>query len=170
MRKLIWLVMIATLAYAGYWFFGARKIEEGAQAMIVQARSEGWGDAQSVSLAGFAAQIGAPVTQDVRDRIDTGVRRAAYTIIAGKGATWYGIGAGLARIVAAIAGDGQAVLSVSMLEDDVLGIGPVALSLPRVVGAGGVSATLWPDLDAAETEALRASAGILRAQLDRLTL
>ena len=41
------------------------------------------------------------------------MRRAAYTIIAGKGATWHGIGAGLARIVAAIKGDEQAVLSVS---------------------------------------------------------
>ena len=33
------------------------------------------------------------------------VRRAAYTIIEGKGATWYGIGAALARIVQAVRDD-----------------------------------------------------------------
>jgi hypothetical protein len=54
--------------------------------------------------------------------IDKGVRNAAYTIIEGKGATWYGIGGGLARIVGAIAGDEQAVLSVSTVEPEVLGV------------------------------------------------
>jgi L-lactate dehydrogenase len=131
-----------------------------------------WSNARagSVPLSSFAAQIGSPVTQDVRARIDTGVRRAAYTIIEGKGATWYGIGAGLARIVAAIKGDEQAVLSVSTVEPDVLGVGPVALSLPRLVGAAGVSGTLWPELDAAETEGLRASASVLHGQVELLGL
>ena len=58
---------------------------------------------------------------EVRDRIDSGVRRAAYTIIEGKGATWYGIGAGLARIVSAIAQDEGAVLTVSTL-GEVMGV------------------------------------------------
>lgn len=57
MRKLIWLVVIATLGYCAYWFIGARKIEDGAQAMLMQARAEGWGDAQSVSMAGFPSRF-----------------------------------------------------------------------------------------------------------------
>ncbi len=127
-----------------------------------------WSNARvgSVPLASFAAQIGSAITQDVRDTIDTGVRRAAYTIIEGKGATWYGIGGGLSRIVQAIAGDEQAVLSVSTVETDVLGVPDVAVSLPRVVGEDGVSATLMPDLDPGEADGLRASAQILR---DRMT-
>jgi len=126
-----------------------------------------WSSARagSVPLESFAAQVSAALTEDVRQRIDNGVRRAAYTIIEGKGATWYGIGGGLARIVAAIAGDEQAVLSVSIVEPDVLGVTDVALSLPRTVGRGGVSATLWPDLSKAEVDALRASAWILRDRL-----
>ena len=130
-----------------------------------------WSNARagSVALESFAAQVSAPLTEDVRQRIDTGVRRAAYTIIAGKGATWYGIGAGLARIVAAIAGDEQAVLSVSVVDPEVLGVPDVALSLPRTVGRGGVSATLWPELSRAESEALRASAQILSDRLSPLT-
>jgi len=126
--------------------------------------------AGSVPLTAFAAQIGAPLTEDVRAKIDKGVRRAAYTIIAGKGATWYGIGAGLARIVKAIGRDEQAVLSVSMLEKDALGVSDVALSLPRLVGAGGVSATLWPELDDAETEALRGSAEVLKEMAEDVIL
>jgi len=117
--------------------------------------------AGSLPVAAFAAQVGAAITEDVRARIDDGVRRAAYRIIAGKGATWHGIGAGLARIVRAVAGDEQAVLSVSVRRDAILGIGPVALSVPRVVGRAGVTADLMPDLDEGETTALAASARLL---------
>ncbi len=117
--------------------------------------------AGSVPILSFAAQVGAPVTKAVRDEIDQGVRRAAYRIIEGKGATWHGIGAGLARIVRAIAADEGAVLSVSMLARDIAGQSEVALSVPRVVGRAGVTADLMPDLDAEETRALAASAATL---------
>ena len=118
--------------------------------------------AGSVPLRSFAAQVGAPLTDSVRARIDDGVRNAAYTIIEGKGATWYGIGAGLERIVRAIARDEQAVLSVSLLTREVEGIRDVALSVPRVVGAAGVSAALFPELDADEHAALERSARLLK--------
>ena len=110
------------------------------------------------SVASFGAQMGAPVTEDVRARIDTGVRRAAYSIIEGKGATWFGIGAGLARIVQAISADQRAVLSVSM---PTARFG-VSLSLPRVIGAAGVLADLMPELSAEEEAALERSAAVLR--------
>ena len=110
------------------------------------------------SVASFGAQMGAPVTEDVRARIDTGVRRAAYSIIEGKGATWFGIGAGLARIVQAISADQRAVLSVSM---PTARFG-VSLSLPRVIGAAGVRADLRPELSAEEEAALERSAAVLR--------
>ncbi|MEL6643991.1 MAG: L-lactate dehydrogenase [Pseudomonadota bacterium] len=124
--------------------------------------------AGSVELRSFAAQVGAPLTQSVCERIDTGVRRAAYTIIEGKGATWYGIGAGLQRIVRAIARDEAAVLSVSILTGEVEGVRDVALSVPRVVGRGGVAADLFPELDAGEHEALRASAALLKETSEAL--
>ncbi|MBN2905681.1 MAG: L-lactate dehydrogenase [Rhodobacteraceae bacterium] len=113
-------------------------------------------------LPSVAAQLGAAITHEVRARIDEGVRGAAYRIIAGKGATNYGIGAGLARIVRAIARDEQAVLSLSIVTPEAAGVHDVALSLPRVVGAQGVTATLAPALDRAESDALAASAGMLR--------
>lgn len=122
-----------------------------------------WSTARAGALAirDFAAQVGAPVTDEVMAGIDAGVRRAAYRIIEGKGATWYGIGAGLARIVRAIARDEAAVLSVSIRTPLAAGVAGATLSIPRVVGRGGVLADLMPDLDAEETAALARSAAML---------
>lgn len=122
-----------------------------------------WSNARagSVPLATFAAQVGAPITKDVRAQIDDQVRNAAYQIINGKGATWFGIGGGLARIVKAIARDQSAVLSVSMRTPEIAGVSGATLSLPRVVRRSGVSATLHPDLDADEAAALAKSARML---------
>ena len=49
-----------------------------------------------------------------------------------------------------------------MLTLECQGVRDVALSLPRVVGAGGVVKTFVPDLDAGERAALRRSAEILK--------
>ena len=123
-----------------------------------------WSTAQvgGEPLARCASGLGTAITEDVRQRIDDGVRRAAYRIIAGKGATWYGIGAGLSRIVRAIRDDQRAVLTVSMRTPEVAGVRDVALSLPRIVGAAGVVATLHPELSPEEQAALRRSAEVLK--------
>jgi L-lactate dehydrogenase len=107
-----------------------------------------WSNARvgGVSLADFARQVGHEVNSETRARIDNGVRRAAYRIIEGKGATYYGIGAGLARIVRAVRGDERVVLTVSTLALRVADFPEVCFSLPRVVGAAGVLGTLLPDL------------------------
>jgi L-lactate dehydrogenase len=118
----------------------------------------------------FAEQIGKPVTSEVRSRIDEGVRRAADRIIEGKGATYYGIGAGLSRIVSAIRDDERAVLTVSMRTTDVKGGAVASLSLPRVVGNTGAAMTLRPVLSDEEMEAIQKSAGMLRDVLKELKI
>ena len=63
-------------------------------------------------LEAFARLRGVrPVRGRPKD-IDEKVRRAAYTIIAGKGATYYGIGCALARIVDAVLHDQRSILTV----------------------------------------------------------
>lgn len=114
-------------------------------------------------LASVAAQMRSPITEAVRAEIDDGVRNAAYRIIEGKGATYYGIGAGLARLADAILGDERAVLTVSMVTPDVEGVSDVALSVPRVVGIDGVMADLMPELSKDEHDNLGRSAEILKA-------
>ncbi len=116
----------------------------------------------NVPLGAFASEVGAPLTVSVKHAIDDGVRNAAYKIIEGKGATYYGIGAGLARIAQAILNDEHAVLTVSALTAEVGGVTDVAISLPRVLAAEGVVAELRPPLDEGERAAFRRSAEVLK--------
>jgi L-lactate dehydrogenase len=131
-----------------------------------------WSSARigAVPLEAAAQTVGRPLSDADRARIDVGVRRAAYTIIDGKGATWYGIGAGLASLVGAIGQDESSVHSVSILTPEVCGVTDVPLSLPRVLGAAGVTADLVPDMEPSETEALRRSASLLKQTLDEVSL
>jgi L-lactate dehydrogenase len=131
-----------------------------------------WSSARAgaVPIAAFGAQVGAPITEAVRADIDERTRNAAYTIVQGKGSTYYGIAAGLARIVGAIRQNEQAVISVSIVTAEVEGIRDVALSIPRVVGREGVVVDLSPDLDTDEREALHRSATLLRGLFDSVPL
>jgi len=119
-------------------------------------------------LEDFADQMGHPFSQEVTNRIDDGVRRAAYRIIDGKGATYYGIAAAVARIARAVRDDERAVLTVSVLTPEIEGVKDVALSLPRVFGGSGVIAALPPALSDEEHAALRKSAETLKAAADEI--
>lgn len=127
-----------------------------------------WSGAMAAGLPvdAFAAQTGRPLTDADRAAVDDGVRRAAYRIIEGKGHTAFGIGGGIARLVTAIGGDERAVYTCSILNDTVAGVPDVALSLPRVLGAGGVLATVMPELSPDEAAALKRSAEILKEAAD----
>lgn len=131
-----------------------------------------WSKAQisNMAITDFAAQAASPVTSEIRAHIDNGVRKAAYKIIKGKGATWYGIGAGMARIAKAIVDDEHAVLTCSSRHHDVEGIKNVTLSLPSLVGANGIEKTFYPQMDKSEHEALRNSAQIIRNALASIGL
>ncbi len=91
----------------------------------------------------------------IRQDIDRMVRRAAYTIISGKGATYYGIGSALARIARVILHDQRAVLTVGTPSAEVVGVRNVTVSLPRLVGGQGVLATFPLPLAPEETAQLR---------------
>jgi L-lactate dehydrogenase len=115
-----------------------------------------------VSIIDAAAQLGKSLGDKEQAVIDESVRRAAYHIIDGKGATWFGIGAGLSRLVQAIGRDENLLLSVSSRLPEVEGIKDVTLSVPCIVGGRGMISTLTPKLDEKERTALRRSAEILK--------
>jgi L-lactate dehydrogenase len=100
--------------------------------------------------------------------IDEKVRRAAYHIIEGKGATYYGIGSAIARIVEVILQDERSLLTVCTPTEDVAGVKDVTVSLPNLVGGEGIIKTFFPNLNEAETAALRASAQLVRSVIDEL--
>lgn len=123
-----------------------------------------------VPIADFARQIGQDLTEGIIARINDGVRSAAYRIIEGKGATYFGIGAGLGHIVQAIRDNERRILTVSGLTSSVSEFEGTCLSLPRLVGARGIMAEFRPDLSDAEDEDLRSSAQILGEAVDELSL
>jgi L-lactate dehydrogenase len=102
--------------------------------------------------------------------IDEKVRKAAYRIIEGKGATYYGIGSALARIVEAILQDERSILTVCTPVQDIAGVKDVTVSLPNLLGGEGIIQTFLPTLNQSETESLRASAKFVRSVIDQLHL
>jgi L-lactate dehydrogenase len=123
-----------------------------------------------LSLDEFAKVHGKPLTAADRKQIDENVRRAAYQIIAGKGATYYGIGSAVARIVDVLLHNQRAVLSICSRIKGVPDCEGVTLALPHLVGGAGALATIPLVLDAVEHEGLRRSAGILREAIESLHL
>jgi L-lactate dehydrogenase len=118
----------------------------------------------------FVKVRGTPLPEAERQRIDENVRRAAYHIIAGKGATYYGIGSAVAHIVDVLLHDQRAILTICTRIAGVPDCQDVTLALPHLVGGEGALATIPMPLDAAERDGLRRSAGILREALESLNL
>lgn len=123
-----------------------------------------WSGAQvaGLPLRRFASLQGVPLDQAVMAGIDSGVRRAAYRIIEGKGATCYGIGAALAMLARCVLFDEKRVLTVSTHWGDIDGVQDVTLSMPVRVGASGAAFQVPPALSDMELQALARSARVIR--------
>ena len=96
------------------------------------------------------------------------VRGAAYPIIEGKGATYYGIAMAVRRIAEAIVRDERSVLPVSSLITGHYGVDGVCLGVPSIVGRGGVQAVLDIPLAPEELAQLQRSARKMRALIDEV--
>ncbi len=101
-------------------------------------------------------------TDQDRQAIVDQVRQSAYHIIEAKGATCYGIGLALEKIVRSILRDERSVLTVSRLIDGYCGITNVCLSIPTVVGRNGADRPISVELSPREQQGLRASAQTLK--------
>ena len=136
--------------------------EHGDSSMIV------WSSAcvGGIDLNSFCRQTKISLPQTTRKTIEHRVHNAAYEIIQGRGATWDGIAGAVADLVRCIANDERRILTVSTV--DGLGDKSLSMSLPRIVGRGGVVATLSPKMDTSESAALRRSARTIRKNFDLL--
>lgn len=99
-----------------------------------------------------------------RAEVETAVKYANIDIIEGTGASQHGIGIVTARIVEAMLRDEGLVAPIGVLQPEFA----VTLSLPAVIGHGGVSKVLAPALSAEEAEALAASAKTIAGALASL--
>ncbi len=90
------------------------------------------------------------------------VRRAAYEIIARKGATNHAIGLVAAALLRWSLRDERRILTVSRMQEGALGIRALAISLPAVVGRLGATEVVEPDMSPEERAAFERSADVLR--------
>ena len=129
-----------------------------------------------VSIAGskledFAMLHGEnPLNKKEREVIDEKVRRAAYHIIAGKAATYYGIASAVSRLVNVLLHDQRAVLTICKRIERVSGCDGVTLGLPHIVGSQGAISTIPLKLDTDEEKGFQRSASILHDAIESLKL
>jgi len=116
------------------------------------------GDGGTVQIEELARMENKPLTPEVKAQIDDCVRNAAYKIIDGKGATYYGIAGGLCRICQAISSNEYAILTVSSQHDEIEGIKDVCLSMPCVIGKRGIHSIIYPRLSENEHRDVKFSA------------
>ena len=121
-----------------------------------------------ISLDDYCGRHNLEICDSDRILIDDQVRNAAYHIIQGKGATYYGIGSAVARLVEVILRDQRSILTVCTPDHLVAGVVDVTVSLPRLLGGQGILETLYPNLNAEEQAGLQHSAELIRGYIDQL--
>jgi L-lactate dehydrogenase len=84
--------------------------------------------------------MGLPYDESAFATIATETRTAGVEIIDAKGATYFGIGAALVRIIRAILQEEDVILTVSSRVPESMDLGDVSLSLPSIVNRRGLHA------------------------------
>lgn len=98
-----------------------------------------------------------------RPAVAAEVRDAGYRILTGKDYTSFGIAVAIVRICEAVLRDERVVLPVSTLLTGQYGLCDIYLSLPCILGRGGVEKVLSPAFNKDELARLQASAQALQA-------
>ncbi|MDO4153790.1 MAG: L-lactate dehydrogenase [Clostridia bacterium] len=112
----------------------------------------------------------AAFSQDDLQNIALEVQRAAYRIIEAKGATYYGIGLSLVRIVKAVFGGENSILTVSAQLDIPDTLCGVYAGVPCILGRDGVREVLHLKLEADEKEDFLQSCQKLKAVWDEMRI
>jgi L-lactate dehydrogenase len=120
-------------------------------------------------IRGWADESGAKIFDDAKlAELAEQAVLSAYSIIAGKGATNYAIGLAGVRLVEAILRDEHMVTPVSTVLRDYEGVDGIALSVPCVLGSGGVQRVLRVPMDQSEHDAFHRSGDAIRSVLQEI--
>ncbi|MCL1950492.1 MAG: L-lactate dehydrogenase [Turicibacter sp.] len=102
------------------------------------------------------------------EQIFQNVRQAGYEIISQKGATYYGIGMALAKIVRAILNDENSLLPVSVYLNGHYGHHDVFIGFPALLNKNGVRKVIEMNLNEEERAKLDASVGVLKSYITKM--
>lgn len=103
--------------------------------------------------------------ESTREEIQSKVRDKAYDIIAGKGATYYGIGSTIAELCSCIIKDEKRIVTLSYLLEGQYGISDVVLSIPVKVSKNGVEPLVEIEMNSVEIELMKASAKRIKSEI-----
>jgi L-lactate dehydrogenase len=124
-----------------------------------------WSSARACGIPlGVLLEERGETLKSLREKIEKDVRYANITIIEGHGASQYGIGIVSARIAEMILRDERAIIPIGSFQREF----GVTLSLPSVLGRGGLIAVLPPQLSDEERQALHKSAASVKGALERM--
>ncbi len=116
-----------------------------------------------VPLTEFTQERGISLTEDDFASIDNNVRNAAYHIIEGKGATYYGVASALAYMVDVILHDQRSIMTICTPQSTIAGVDNVTVSMPHMLGGDGVIGSHHPlKLSDDEQQKLNHSATLIR--------
>lgn len=104
------------------------------------------------------------IQEEDMNKIENEVKNAAYEIINKKGATYYGIGMCLVRIINAILGNENTIITVSTYDDN----NDVFIGMPAIINNDGVKKKIYVELNDKETEKLQKSIDIIKSAINSL--
>jgi L-lactate dehydrogenase len=122
----------------------------------------------NVPLDAFCDQWDICLDNSDKSKIDEQVRNAAYQIINGKGATYYGIASAIARIVEVILSDQRAILTVCSHMPEAAGVTDITFSQPFLLGGQGIINYLHVPLITSEMRQLQRSAQVIKNAIRNL--
>lgn len=127
-----------------------------------------------VPIWSSATVTGLPLTQwpgfdtTVQKEVFEATRAAGAELLKLKGGSGFAVGLSIREVIHALATDSRRVLPVSTLQQGLYAVRDVCLSVPTVVGCGGVREQIDVPLAQKERLALQQSARVLRETIDAL--
>jgi L-lactate dehydrogenase len=124
-----------------------------------------WSAAQ---IAGLPLDKWPGVTPTVIQEVEKRTRGSGAEVIKKKTGAGFAVGVSIAEVIHSIALDRRRILPISTLQTGTYGIRDVCLSVPTVVGSGGVLGHVDIDLWPKERMGLQSSAKVLRETIDKV--
>jgi len=120
----------------------------------------------SAAIGGLPLEKWAGWGPQLAQELFTRTKGSGAEVISKKGGAGFAVGIAIQEVIETIALDRRRVLPVSSVQNGCYGIRDVALSVPSIVGRGGVVSTQEIDLWPKEVQGLKKSAQALRPTLD----
>ncbi|GIW79723.1 MAG: lactate dehydrogenase [Gemmatales bacterium] len=122
----------------------------------------------SATIAGLPMEQWPGFTPMLQREVFEETRKAGATVIKLKGGSGFAVGLSIREVVDSILRDSRRVLPISSLQHGCYGIHDVCLSVPTVVGCGGVRDQIELPLTPKEKLGIQQSARVLRETIDQV--